>query len=297
MAGIVCDSREGDVFTHLQDEDIPVSRETLEFGDFLIKLGDDPKVLLERKTWADLSGSISDGRVDEQIEGLVSKRDTLGIRVGFILEGIAFPNPKTKLRKTPYGNLQAKMRHMYLRHNVPYFQTKDHAGTTLFLVQMARDIEKINGVLPSTRDGSVSAGSLGGRRTVPVSTKLRDMWGTLPSVSKANAHVIGGNVSLREFMTTSEDVIAEYKYPSGRKIGDKKAAEIVKGKTNTVLVLSKIPKISSKKAEIIASHYTLEEVVNMDQDQLMAMGKEHGLKIGKVTAKTIHEFINMKIVS
>ena len=70
---ITVDSREPAHIQGLQWEDCYVSVATLEHGDFSIVLPDGTLILIERKTPRDLLDSIKDGRLFNQISGLVSK--------------------------------------------------------------------------------------------------------------------------------------------------------------------------------------------------------------------------------
>ena len=68
------DTRESDLFkkieqqitTHLAFKDIIIHSETLPLGDIIISNGSQDLLVIERKTIADLSASIKDGRYDEQ---------------------------------------------------------------------------------------------------------------------------------------------------------------------------------------------------------------------------------------
>lgn len=102
-------------------------------------------IVIERKTWADLSASIKDFRCSTQHLAMKQFRKDTGAQIYYIIEGDAFPNdndtPSTK-SKTTYSQLGAKIRQNSLR-GVHYFQTKNQMGTAKMLVDLARDCMKL----------------------------------------------------------------------------------------------------------------------------------------------------------
>ena len=68
---IVCDYREHALLTHLPTAET----QNLDIGDIVIRNEAGKELIIERKTWADLKSSLSDGRYSEQKARLLAYRD------------------------------------------------------------------------------------------------------------------------------------------------------------------------------------------------------------------------------
>lgn len=70
---IICDSREPETIkavfrAKLGEEKIEHEWQKLPCGDFLVSRADGVRILVERKTWADLGASLADGRLFNQLQ-------------------------------------------------------------------------------------------------------------------------------------------------------------------------------------------------------------------------------------
>ena len=104
LARVIVDSREPkNVDALLQAEGATVERRELDVGDYVIQTRDDanaewkPKLIVERKTFYDLIGSIKDKRLWEQHGRLTANAQ--GARVAYLVEQSSIPDPKAKTGK------------------------------------------------------------------------------------------------------------------------------------------------------------------------------------------------------
>jgi len=137
------DCREGELYDLLKGvEGLKVDSLNLEVGDIMICNGEEPLVILERKTFADLASSNRDGRYREQRARLLSMRGQ-GIVIGYLLEvgsgwsadlGRVWPG---KILETTLASIVLRLQ---LRHGIPVIESKDkHVSAALIrqLVKMA----------------------------------------------------------------------------------------------------------------------------------------------------------------
>lgn len=97
---VTFDNRERDAIKIACDRALKFTTESLEMGDILIRTDTDT-LIFERKTVADLSASIKDGRFREQKQRLLSHFPTH--RITYIIEGVY----KSIMRTTPLHGLEA----------------------------------------------------------------------------------------------------------------------------------------------------------------------------------------------
>jgi ERCC4-type nuclease len=133
-----------DAYTTLGDEGWYIVPERLDIGDiaFQVQTGDlsGVKVVLERKTAADLGASQKDGRYREQRARLYSLRGT-GVSIGYIVEAPAWS--PTLSRSWCLGtfnevHLQQAIVRLQFRHSIPVFHTMCIADTIAFIRRIAK---------------------------------------------------------------------------------------------------------------------------------------------------------------
>lgn len=113
----------------------------LKLGDYAIMMNGKIGAVFERKTWRDLSASISDGRILTQKAGLINLAKT-GVRVYLLIEGREFQKRDKEIGGKTVAQLEANLRHSLLR-GLPYIQTSDMMATAQYIVDMARDITRM----------------------------------------------------------------------------------------------------------------------------------------------------------
>lgn len=133
-------------------------------GDYSIVLREGSEnilaMVIERKTWKDLAGSIRDRRIHHQHKNLEDIRNRRGCFVLYLIEGpilykdslaIGAKSLKKKTTKggIPFKNLHAKVRHNLLR-GIPYVMARDEMHTAKLIVDFARDLIRLY------REGEIS---------------------------------------------------------------------------------------------------------------------------------------------
>jgi len=116
------DMRESDLMKQLLQ---PHSSSALPIGDMWIGPYNKPALVLERKTAADFSSSVTDGRYREQRGRLLAFSQETGARIAYVIEGPL----NCRLGETAVTKLIARMQ---LVHGIPVFRTKSVADTAHF---------------------------------------------------------------------------------------------------------------------------------------------------------------------
>ena len=119
------DMREHELIKELKKLQLDHSTSALPIGDIWIGPHDKPALVLERKTAADFSSSVTDGRYREQRGRLLAFSQEKGSRIAYVIEG-----PLTcRLGEQAVIKLIARMQ---LVHGIPVFRTKSVADTAYF---------------------------------------------------------------------------------------------------------------------------------------------------------------------
>ena len=109
-------------------------------GDYVFYVDGHLAMIVERKTWPDLSVSIKDGRMNKQHDNMNILAGKTGAKICYILEGKTYnKHPETFICSIPYKNLYAKMRHLSHR-GIPYHITEDGEDTANLLALMGKDL-------------------------------------------------------------------------------------------------------------------------------------------------------------
>lgn len=133
-----------EAYKTLGDESWYIVPERLDIGDiaFCVESGDlsGVRVVLERKTAADLGASQKDGRYREQRARLYSLRGT-GVAIGYIVEAPAWS--PTLSRSWCLGafnevQLQQAIVRLQLRHSIPVFHTMCLGDTIAYIRRIAK---------------------------------------------------------------------------------------------------------------------------------------------------------------
>lgn len=121
----------------------------LTIGDYCILIKDQTEetkslvaMVIERKTWKDLSASIKDERIKHQTDNLLEIQKKKGCLILFLIEGSLMYKDDFHISNIPFKNLHAKVRHNLVK-GVPFIQTKDEQHTAKTIVNLARDILKL----------------------------------------------------------------------------------------------------------------------------------------------------------
>jgi ERCC4-type nuclease len=147
------------------------------------------------------------------------------------------------------------------------------------------------------------------RRIRKDSDIIECMWESIPGISNKTAPILMNKYSLSEIICANANrlanlrmEIAELKYPSGIKIGDKKALKILeisyagenisrqeKARTASIKLLACIPNVTPVTAELVINNFTLRDICNgeISSDDVANLKKPGGRRIGEKCAEKI----------
>ncbi len=245
--------------------------EHLTTGDFIIFKENKAIMIIERKTWIDFGASIRDNR-KKNIDKLIKFRATTGAKIAYLVEGVAFPSSGSKFARIPYVNIRAHLDHLVFRDDVIEIHTASLVATAERLFQLVRNISSITnrdvgefiGAAETTSAviDDLSAAKINHKKSnAEVVMKL---WTSLPGIT-TNSYKLFSEIHISEILlgTITPQRISELKYSNGRKFGNRKAARLLKlSNIDHIRLLSAVPGISKKTAEIILHSHPLKTLIS-----------------------------------
>ena len=306
------DDREPKSIQTLFDEkatDVKVIVKRLPRGDYAFYRNDVLLFVIERKTWADLAASLSDGRLHCQLEDLTDLWETDNeIYVFMLIEG----KWNSSIR-IPRNNLERKVTSIMFKY--PFIQfintrSKDHTVSKILeLCDMAPVPEKNddgNGgndaneekknTLGGEGDGNRNGKENGKERKKDILQKKPLTTGqlalkalmTIPSININTATPLISNFCMYElFDLKSPDQLSELKYPSGRRIGGTRASKLFRTlgrKKNVIRFISGINGITKPTATNIVEQMDSIPYSEWSVGRLSQVTKPSGKKIGYRTS-------------
>ena len=166
MASILVhvDYRENELIMNLKkDANLKMDTPNLEIGDimFVNAETEQPYLVLERKSLADLASSNRDGRYREQRARLLSLKGQ-GVTVGYLLE--VGEGWSSELNRVWHTNIQESLlativARLQTRHGMPVFQVRGTAGSAGYIRLLAKMLSEDPTCLnPLNADATVAAG-------------------------------------------------------------------------------------------------------------------------------------------
>lgn len=155
---VYIDYRESELIGLLRTGGTEIQTPNLDVGDIMISIGDDPVLILERKTLADLAASNRDGRYREQRARLLAMRGQ-GIAIGYLLEvGSGW---SAEMNRVWPGNVQEStlaslVFRLSLRYGIPVIESRDAKTSTGIVRQLTKMV---------TADPEVFKGGIAGDAT------------------------------------------------------------------------------------------------------------------------------------
>jgi ERCC4-type nuclease len=226
---------------------VEVVGETLPLGDYIVFWYTVPKILIERKTWDDLAGSIKTGHLDEQLGRMQRVREETGCTLVVLVEG----RRRESHCHIESKNLQAKLDHIMFAGQANIVYTDSTEETVKRIYEMIDNLQvpneppqfaEANKVLTATKDHG------------PAQTLL-DCFMAVPQLSLSTARIlIDQHWNLWDLYEAEESTLAEITYPSGAKMGAARAKKIAKamGERKTwVKILEQIQGVTKKTAELL----------------------------------------------
>jgi ERCC4-type nuclease len=153
---IIIDDREKAIFPFLEDMsnkyNIEYKIQRSEIGDYAICYHGHILLVIERKTWEDLSASMRDGRKDN-VKKLLNLRTKIDCKLTYLIEGDATPKIDKKFGRLPFKNLQAHLDHLMMRDNIHVIYSKnlEYTAERLFMLAincstMKEELKRIDGI-------------------------------------------------------------------------------------------------------------------------------------------------------
>jgi ERCC4-type nuclease len=308
---IIVDDRERAVVPYLQTYSIKTNIDYKiqrnEVGDYAITYKGYILMAIERKTWTDLSASFRDGRKDN-IKKLIELRNRTGCQLAYLIEGPAAPPLSQLFGRIPVRALRAHLDHLAIRDGVHMIYSKDEEYTALRLFELASNYLSIKEIIKDI-DNEVNGGEAQDNTdelqiNMGVATSITEqVLQCLPSVGSLVSSVLAeNNITFYGLYKNAYDIehIARLKYPSGATIGLERAKKLLNTKklidsTSAasikihVRILSTVPLISKKTAEVILRNTTLALILNgeIDAELLANIEKSEKAKLGTKAAQNI----------
>ena len=307
---IIVDDRERAVVPYLQAHAVKTSIDYKiqrnEVGDYAITYKGYILMVIERKTWTDLSASFRDGR-KENVKKLLELRNRTGCQIAYLIEGPATP-PLTQLfGRIPVKALRAHLDHLSIRDGIHMIYSKDEDYTAMRLFELATNYLSIKEVIKEiddTNEDEIQDNTDELQINMGVALSVHEqILQCLPSVGSLVSTVLAENkITLFSLYKQHHDVnhIARLKYPSGATIGIERAKKLLATKklidSNSaasikvhVRILSTVPLISKKTAEIILRNTTLALILNgeIGIELLSNIEKSEKARLGAKAAQNI----------
>jgi len=251
VLSIICDYREQAVIEALRASEgcAPPRTARLDVGDFHLMTdagGAAPAVMIERKSWADLASSLSDGRWREQKQRLLAEAERCGASLLIALEGPGGFFPDEQL--AAFGHSRITPKHvrgalscMLLRDQIPVIRTRDAAETAAMLRDLAgrgaavadrRPLKRLRGDAGENAGDEALLAAVGSmlhgskRKNKTPRAGYLAMISCLHGISPKTAKIIGDSfVNMRELADASVAQMADVQCGK-RRLGDKAAKTI-----------------------------------------------------------------------
>lgn len=332
---VVADMRERAVVPFLESElQMPLLVEQITVGDYLIceasATGRRVLACIERKTWADLAASISDGR-HRNVEKMEQIRTSTGCKLFLLLEGPAWPH--CRFGHMTADALRAFVASMQVRHGLHVVQAADQAGSAARLHELAKAYERALGESPvaagAADAGAADAGAAGAAagaagaaadavaaNGVPAAAMVRDdpdarpdlavltVWNNLSGIALVYSKIVSRAMSVADVVrgVVSDADIDALRSPTGTPLRNQARATLRAlrgGERNTCCrALSGINGISATIADVLMTQYgSLRSILSLSEDTLSIAQVPHGkktVKLGKKRAARILRILSYK---
>lgn len=313
MAMIIADNRERAVIPHFQAYMAMVNKKLtkikqvnlvegqLTIGDYSIVLSiDTEKILMviERKTWGDLADSIKTTRMSEQIKKMLAIRNNIQCKLLYIIEGKAFPRKTTKIHRIPFKNLHAKLRHILIRDNIPFIQSRNAVHTAEIIVDLALDFCKINKDDVLSPRCPICSNCIGGDEDInEINTQEKPEVQEKPEMQEQSE-------------TQEKPEMQEQEYKDDNNKDDEKNVidnfSIPKVLTNVIVksdydikinMWMAVPNVSAKSAPILEEKFNIADLIcgNIHGDEIAELHYPSGSKFGETRAFNIMAMTNPKL--
>ena len=138
---VVIDIREIKLIVQLKNLSFEFTTNTLDIGDIMINQGEQPFLIIERKTIDDLKSSVVDGRLREQRYRLLNGSGLPPTRIIYIIEG-EFQSKSRRLikgsneRGVSNSTVVGSIINMMFRDNIKVHRTNSVEETADFIIKL-----------------------------------------------------------------------------------------------------------------------------------------------------------------
>lgn len=314
---LVIDARERNVLRHMAElADTPHEVKQITTADYVL-IGPNGAIMavFERKSYEDFAASFKDGR-SENVGKLRTMREATGCRIFYIIEGIAFPNPKDYFGNIAYQNIESSIFHLQMRDGINVIKTKDtlHTAQTLarFVTSMNSLVRKEGDVVGGTQvaekpieglaDEVVTQQQLIEQLTAKhkrtIHEQARDLWSCFPGITTETADEYSSKWSIADVCKGIPRAdLAAATLTSGKKL-PKRACESLTAvpKATEIKLLSRIEGVSQNAAKCIMAECTITQLLTYGKDGIAIKSAGKTKKIGPVVAQRIIDLLNYKYV-
>lgn len=314
---LIIDARERNVLRHTVElAETPHEVKQITTADYVL-VGPSGAIMavFERKTYEDFAASFKDGRA-ENVSKLRTMREQTGCRIFYIIEGMAFPDPKDYFGNIAYGNIESSIFHLQMRDGIQVIKTKDtlHTARTLarFVKSMdslvrkegdvtgaAQPVEKpIDDLANEVVEQQKLIEQLTAKHKRSVHEQVRDLWACFPGITTETADEYNAKWSIADVCKGIPRAdLTNAKLASGKKLS-KRAMESLSAvpKATEIKILSRIEGISLPAAKLIMETCNITQLLTYGNAGIAIKQASKTKKIGPVVADRIINLLNYKFM-
>ena len=301
-------------------------------SDFAITYKDNILLLIERKTWKDLSSTFKDKKRRFNYKKMIEEKDKSSscIIIAYLIEGSFKTNRKSKIGRIPLSSLNSHLDHLMLEHNIHILKSRDKEDTAYRILELMKNIltmhknknpireidnSEANSELKSNEYMGGALKSLTANKFATDDTIMAELWSSVKQISLNLAGIfIENELNLIDMLTGQykPNQIGSMRYPSGLLINNKRGKKIIDrykklldSKNDNLVkdganMLKSIPRISYKMANIILNQISLNMIINYiinDEkekchDKISNIRYSEKRKIGNKAAENIIKFLS-----
>ena len=302
MFELIVDDREKHIIPHFTTygKDYCIKIQRINIGDYAIMYNGYIIMVIERKSWKDLSDSLRDGR-KENVKKLIDLRNEINCQVAYLIEGKIITNPNRPIHRIPYKNLQAHLDHISFRDGIHMVRSENESDTARRIIEV---IDNYSTIKPSMVEHLDKAGNelsyLISVVKTPELTYEHNLLRCLPCVGTILSDILLEHKLNLSTLFKDESKLRDIKYDDGKSIGDKRISKIQsviqlikrdKAVKCYIKILSCIPGISDKSAKYIANKYKFSELIKMNEHDITLIKRGDESTIGPKIGGRIKKYI------
>lgn len=309
---LIVDDREKALFDYLENIShktrINYKIQRCSIGDYSISYKGYILLVIERKTWVDLSASMRDGR-KHNVEKLFKLRTDTGCQIAYLIEGNATPKFDAVYGNLPIRNLRAHLDHLAFRDNIQILYSASAEYTAGRLFELAQNLLSCKKIIQDIDEkeavnGAYDASSKLKEKQVSNIGLNEQLLRCLPGIgSIISATLSEQGITLYQLYKSeyTTEQIAELKYSTGAMIGMDKGRKIAEQTRKVIIsaselgvktrrkILMTIPLISKATADRLMEQTTLRAILDetISVEELADLKKTDKMRLGIAAANNI----------